>query len=196
MANNNLDNRKDILLLMLYSPGTNSEYNVPIVGRTRLVKMLFLFKQEALKQFVEYSKFNSDEYYDFIPWDFGPFSAEVYEDLRFFELRDFLFVKINNEDILSASTEEWFISFLTTNDQEAHNKFSKYEEVSFSLTKKGYNFVERELFMQLSPNQKNLLQYFRRKYESTPLRSILKHVYEKYPEYAKCSKIRNKIKVK
>ena len=37
-----INDRRDILLLFLYSPGKSSEPNQPIMGRTRLVKMLFL----------------------------------------------------------------------------------------------------------------------------------------------------------
>jgi len=46
-----ITNRRDILLLLLYSPGVSSQVNEPIAGRTRLVKMLFLFKKELLGQF-------------------------------------------------------------------------------------------------------------------------------------------------
>ena len=46
-----INNRRDILLLLLYSPGQYEEINRPIVGRTKLVKMLFLFLEEALKDF-------------------------------------------------------------------------------------------------------------------------------------------------
>jgi len=46
-----ITNRRDILLLLLYSPGVSSQVNERIAGRTRLVKMLFLFKKELLGQF-------------------------------------------------------------------------------------------------------------------------------------------------
>ena len=38
-----INNRKDILLLLLYSPGVTEKYNEPIKGRTRILKMLFIF---------------------------------------------------------------------------------------------------------------------------------------------------------
>jgi hypothetical protein len=34
---------KHILLLLLYSPGNSDHPNEPLVGRTRIIKMLFLF---------------------------------------------------------------------------------------------------------------------------------------------------------
>ena len=46
-----IDNRKDFLLLLLYSDGVSKALNEPVVGRTRLTKMLFLFKQEILAKF-------------------------------------------------------------------------------------------------------------------------------------------------
>ncbi len=35
---------KKLLLLLLYSPINGKKYNVPITGRTRLMKMVFLFE--------------------------------------------------------------------------------------------------------------------------------------------------------
>ena len=77
MTPNRIDNRRDIMLLLLYSPGVQNETNEPIVGRTRLVKMLFLFKTEALKHFRSGTALNESEFYQFFPWNFGPFSSQA-----------------------------------------------------------------------------------------------------------------------
>ena len=90
MTPKRIDNRRDILLLLLYSPGVQDETNEPIVGRTRLVKMLFLFKTEAFKHFRGGTALNESEFYQFFPWNFGPFSSQVYDDLTFFTLRGFI----------------------------------------------------------------------------------------------------------
>ncbi len=102
-----IDNRKDILLLMLYSSGVRDRVNEPIVGRTRLVKMLYLFKMEALPHFQQGTEITEDNFYEFHPWDFGPFSREVYDDINFFLLRGFIRSSISDEESLPESEAEW-----------------------------------------------------------------------------------------
>jgi hypothetical protein len=53
-----INNRRDVLLLLLYSPGKRGAINEPIVGRTRLVKMLFLFSKEGLPQYRKGTEIN------------------------------------------------------------------------------------------------------------------------------------------
>ena len=186
----NIDNRRDILLLLLYTPGNERIVNVPIIGRTRIVKMLFLFKEEEFKRFKQDIDLSEQDFYEFLPWYFGPFCADVYNDLRFFELRDFIRVNETKEETLSESAEEWAL-WLSSSDQNGdEEQFTEYEEVAFSLTNKGCKFVKLNLLPNLSNAQKKLLWSFRRKYEKTPLRAILKYVYETYPEQTKKSKIR------
>ena len=48
-------NSKDLLLSFLYSPGIDSKINEPIVGRTKLTKMMYLFEKELYSQFFEES---------------------------------------------------------------------------------------------------------------------------------------------
>ena len=65
-----------IQILLLQGEG-QQRYNKPVVGRTRLIKELFLLKKGyGLKQ-IEY---------EFIPYWYGPFSPEIYADLA--ELKD------------------------------------------------------------------------------------------------------------
>ena len=65
-----LNNRKDILLLLLYSPGKTGNPNEPIVGRTRLIKMLFLFKKEALAHFAHGTEISDENFYEFFCVEF------------------------------------------------------------------------------------------------------------------------------
>jgi hypothetical protein len=37
---------KDFLLALLYCPGKDSAENEPVIGRTKLTKMVFLFEKE------------------------------------------------------------------------------------------------------------------------------------------------------
>lgn len=189
----NINNRRDILLLLLYSPGKSPRPNQPIVGRTRLVKMLFLFKEEALKHFKKGTSIDEGNFYDFFAWNFGPFSSQVYDDLNFFELRGFIRKSESTEETIPESAAEWE-RWLSAGLPEADDEsYSEYEEQEFELTPKGEAFVENNLYGELSLKQQKLLQEFRARMESAPLRGILKYVYENYPELTERSEIREQV---
>lgn len=61
-----------ILLLLLQGEG-KQRYNKPVVGRTRLIKELFILKTAYGLKEMEY---------EFIPYWYGPFCPEVYADLQ------------------------------------------------------------------------------------------------------------------
>ena len=64
-----------IQLLLLQGEGKH-RYNKPVVGRTRLIKELFVLKMAYGLKDIEY---------EFIPYWYGPFCPEIYADLE--ELR-------------------------------------------------------------------------------------------------------------
>lgn len=187
-----INNRKDILLLLLYTPGRTEEPNEPIVGRTRLVKMLFLFKKEALPHFRKGTEINDENFYEFFPWDFGPFSNQVYDDLEFFELRGFIQRSGTKEETLPESAAEWQMWLSASNPDSALMQISEYEEEEFQLTAKGESFT-KSLYLALDPNQKNLLKSFRMRTASVPLRALLRYVYENYPDQTTRSQIREQV---
>jgi len=187
-----INNRKDILLLLLYTPGRADQPNEPIVGRTRLVKMLFLFKKEALPHFRKGTDINENNFYEFFPWDFGPFSNQVYDDLEFFELRDFIRRSGTKEETLPESAAEWQMWLSATNPDSAMTQLSEYEEEQFQLTETGESFA-KSLYLALDSSQKNLLRAFRTQTASVPLRALLRYVYENYPEQTTRSQIREQV---
>ena len=192
MGSKRIDNRRDILLLLLYSPGVLDEVNERIVGRTRLVKMLFLFKTEALQHFRSGTEINEDNFYHFFAWNFGPFSSQVYEDLTFFTLRGFIEAEDTLEDALPESAAEWHRWLTSSAPGEDDDSFVSYEEQQFRLTDKGVKFGA-QLFDVLSGTQKKLLKQFKERLNRMPLRAILRYVYEKYPHQIERSQIKEHV---
>ncbi len=185
-----IDNRKDILLLLLFSPGSSGQINEPITGRTRLVKMLFLFRKEIWKQFKGNIPLTEDNLYEFFPWNFGPFSSQIYDDITFFILRGFIEVTLVKDDVLTESAEEWNF-WLRTNGDDA--EISEYQEEEFRLSSpKGIDFAQG-LYSSLSENQKKILFEFKTRIVSTPLRALLRYVYRQYPDQTEKSRIKNDI---
>lgn len=184
-----INNRRDILLLLLYSPGQSEEINQPIAGRTKFVKMLFLFMKEALKAFKRGTEVTEENFYTFFPWYFGPFSSEIYDDLNFFELRGFIVNKTSDEETTPESAAEWALWLSSSSPDNEEEQYSEYQEEEFTLTPKGCKFVEKNLYPDLTRSQIKLLKEFRSRIEMVPLRAILKYVYEKYPSQTENSQI-------
>ncbi len=193
MPSPRINNRRDVMLLLLYSPGETEEPNEPIVGRTRLVKMLFLFKKEALRHFKRGTDINEDNFYDFFAWDFGPFSAQVYDDLMFFILRGFIHTSQSDEQALPESADEWEYWLNESGQYDEASAANVFEEEEFSLTRKGCRFTE-ELYAMLSSEQQELLKQFKNRMNKAGLRAILRYVYSQYEEMTGKSKIREKIR--
>ncbi len=187
-----IDNRKDILLLMLFSPGKEDSINEPINGRTRLTKMLYLFKKEALKKFRKGTKINEKNFYEFFAWNFGPFSRDVYDDLTFFELRGFIQKNATEGETYPEAAAEWDRWLDMSSSDTDDELLSEYDEAEFSLTTKGVEFTET-LYESLSIEQKKLLKTFKSKLVTSPLRAILQYVYSAYPESTTKSQIKEQV---
>jgi hypothetical protein len=192
MPTTKIDNRRDILLLLLYAPGKSGAINEPIIGRTRLVKMLFLFKQEAMKHFRAGSEITDDNFYQFFAWDFGPFSTQVYDDLTFFILRGFVNSTGADEEPLPESAAEWQEWISLSGAGQSGEEIDPYEDEAFNLTEKGVAFT-KPMYDSLSNAQRQLLQNFKVRLGAAPLRAILRYVYTTYPAMTAQSKIKEEV---
>ena len=100
-----------------------------------------------------------------------------YDDLMFFVLREFVKVKITNEEMIIEEAAEWNFWLKSSGMGSDVNEFN--EEI-FALTDKGIEFSEK-LFGTLSKNQKQILQEFKSRIQEIPLRALLRYVYKSYP---------------
>lgn len=185
---------KDLILLFLYVPGVENELCEPISGRTRFTKLIFIFKKEFYKRFKFDKYIEEDDLPNFYPYDFGPFSIEVFEDLEFLSQSGFIESNLMDDSGDATYAEsmeyEWWKEETEYNSRE----YSEYIEEEFRLTDEiGKKFIEEEgLYDQLSDNQKKVLSKFKKRFSNAPLNAILKYVYNKYPEMAEKSEIRDK----
>jgi hypothetical protein len=180
-----ITSRRDILLLLLFAPGREGVPNDPISGRTRLVKMLFLFKKEVLPEFRHGTEISEKNFYEFFPWDFGPFSSQVYDDIAFFQLRGFIESSAANQESVPEAVAEWDMWREST---EIQYEVDVYEEETFRLTTRGFDFA-KSMFDRLSGAQCRLITNFKKRLADAPLRAILRYVYRTYPDQAEKSKI-------
>jgi len=181
-------NSKDILMLLLYAKGATGLWGESIKGRIRLMKMVFLFNKEIRKYFNLGDNIPDAALPDFRPYDYGPFSDKVYQDLEL--LVDLGFVQVKkvdgNDEEESLESQYWQV----TTDLPGDDEDSGMDE--FLLTTMGKSFVKEEL-QWVRPEQWDGLNKFKNRCASITLNALLKYVYTKYPEMTTESKIRNKI---
>ena len=133
-----IKNSKDLILLLLYAPGPNGEPCEPIQGQTRLMKMLFLFKEEVSKKFNLGQVVEESAFPKFEAFDYGPYAGEVYADLEF--LVNYGFIEVRPEAGSQASEEERqeFDYWSATNDDDTGLDVSSVGR-EFCLTNRGAN---------------------------------------------------------
>ena len=183
-----VDSGMDVLLLLLYAKGETGKVNEPIRGITRLEKLMFLLNEEG-----GFHKYISD--YQFTPYDFGPFSSELWDDIE--TLKDESLGLVEKEEVSSS----YFIEI--SDAEKAIDEESELKEVSsdssqekkmevYRLTERGKK-VSEQLFNELTPEEQSALEMIKRKFNSISLFELIRYVYLKYPESTAYSKIRKDI---
>lgn len=132
----------------------------PIEGRTRLQKMVFVIQQNL----IESGEFHEDQLYEFFPYDYGPFSKELAEDID----------SMIEEGLLEENSIEF--------DEEGNIKYL------YSVKEDGERAVERERKEHEYENIFNLAKEVKRRFnENLSLPEVIDEVYEEYPRYAENS---------
>jgi len=185
---------KDLLLLLLYAP-TDSGEAEGIRGRTRLVKMVFLFWKELYDDFRFDREIDRRKLPRFYAWYYGPFSRDVYADIDFFVHIGFIQTKqCSGVEALREEAEEYLFWESEMDIAEAVPSVSEYSEEVIELTERGVGYVrDARLWSRLSSRQQRALSGFRCRLAHAPLFAILKYVYEKYPEMTRSSVIKDEV---
>ncbi|MCD2201377.1 SocA family protein [Halobacterium sp. KA-4] len=152
-----MNTRKMLPLALLYA---DEEHQID--GRTRFQKLIFLMQMEG-----NLNGLDPTDTYRFEPYDYGPFSSTLYDDLDSHIERG----------LIEDSKEEL--------DEE--DDIVKYE---YQLESDGQEFFEE----QVSENEfERIVQEAERiikEYGDIPLPELIDLVYSKYPDYAENSVLR------
>ncbi len=181
-------NGADFLLLLLYL--NNKE---PILGAIRLEKMMFLFNME-ITPLLKKKGLDADKLPEFIAYNFGPFSKDVYEQIELFKGIKFIQVtdlKATEEMVEVDDLEELPFANETTNKGYSLKVDGNYYK--YSILKTGERYVIEKILPYVNDEQKTLLEMFKRKITSLYPKQLLKYVYSKYPEYTTKSLIKNEV---
>lgn len=166
---------EDLLLLLISAEGPDGGAG-RLNGITRLEKLLFLADQETnVSSSVERP-------FTFRAYDYGPYSKAVYEGVDLLEQAGLL----REERVLEgASLDELEEDFAAGTDVR------EGVERRFVLTDAGQQVAD--LLQARNPDETESLARIKQQYGSMPLRTLIRFVYRKYPDFAKASKIRAEI---
>ncbi|UKI19908.1 MAG: hypothetical protein L6V89_01485 [Oscillospiraceae bacterium] len=187
MSNKKL-NGADYLLLLLYLDNKS-----PILGAIRLEKMMFLFNNEIAPRLKE-TGLDSDKLPEFIAYNFGPFSKDVYEQVELFKGIGFLRVTnlMAKEELIEADdweegpfSKELDYAGFQLNDEK---RYYKYQMLDL-----GADYVSKKICPELTAEQLAMLLQFKKKITSLSPKQILRYVYTKYPDFTSNSLIKNEV---
>jgi uncharacterized protein len=172
--------RTDVLLELLAAP-ISGVAPAPIVGTTRLQKLLFLAEQEASVKVTE------GEDFDFTPYKFGPVSKEIYDDLTKLENLDFISSRPVAEPS-EAERDEFGLSFDDLIGEE--ETADTLEERQYRITEKGKEWLAKR---NLPKAEVQGIRRVKGRYGSLSLSDLLHYVYSKYPKYTSASEIKDRV---
>ena len=116
----------DYLLLLLYINGKE-----PIKGSVRLTKMMFLFNEQIVPV-LKRNGLESEKLPEFIAYNYGPFSKDLYEQVDLFTGIGFMQVRdLNETEEMSGVdniVEKEFVDECYEDDEEtkSENSYSEY----------------------------------------------------------------------
>lgn len=179
----------DYLLALLYSDNKS-----PIKGSVRLTKMMYLFNKE-IKPIIEKKGGQCDKLPEFIPYNFGPFSKDLYEQIELFKGIGFISTKeVPSKEIMVEEVDDWeenpYIGEVL-NDEE-HLTFNKIY-VEYTIAAMGISYYENVIRKQLNSATIELLEQFKKKIVRISVKNLLYYVYSKYPEMTTNSLIKKEV---
>lgn len=165
----------DLILLLLRASQDERARLPGLHGITRLEKLLFLADRETqVRQWVE-------DAFEFKPYNFGPYSKDIYEAVEFLEEIDLLREERRREGETLDELEELDAA---VDQQEGIER-------SFYLTDKGKAVAD--LLASRHPEIASAMAQVQTKYGQLPLRRLIRDVYGRYPEMATESLIKDRL---
>ncbi|MCH8047190.1 MAG: hypothetical protein IID44_26100 [Planctomycetes bacterium] len=181
-----IENAMDLLIVLLYTPGTREQHAEPIDGITRIQKLMFLLSQGVgPRQLVREA-----ESCGFVSYKMGPYAPQIIRDL---------------EDLLSAGiVASKRLEYLLPDDgdnrdlaphdwERTRTKTKRVESLRYSLTADLGMNVGKELWKSLSSRERDDLARFKSFFNSLSLRQLLIFTYERYPDWTTESTIKEQL---
>lgn len=165
----------DVLLALLHARGASGKEDEPVLGITRLQKLLFLLWKEG--QFYK----TVPDLYNFKAYDFGPCMDDLYDDLEFTQSIGLVAVDESAEASEFDNGDE--VAFMRSLGLRMPKPKSRRD---YALTGTGVE-ASQDLFNDLSQQDIEAIESIKRRFNRMPFFDLLRYVYNKYPKFAEKS---------
>lgn len=174
----------DILISLLYAEGVHDNQSEPIEGITRLDKMLFLLSED------DDFKVIIQQGYNFEADNFGPFAAELFDDIEALKHENIIIITSSREpkNRVEVADEEKNIDPMEDDNPSDYD----FSVNVYQLTEQG-NRVGKLLWEGLTDIQRKKLVNLKKAWQTRPLSDLLHYVYSRYPKTTEKSKIKRQI---
>lgn len=169
----------DLMVLLLYA-----NEGKDIRGITKLEKLIYLLLKEG--SFEDYSDIIKE--YTYKPYDFGPYSEGVYDNIEALKSMNLLEVREEKFENFKEVVDGMIYKY---NEDEEYLPKQKTVEI-YKLNDRGKKVAEH-LEKTLTSNEKRNIEGIKDRYNEMSLKELLQYVYTKYPDSTVKSKIVNKI---
>lgn len=182
----------DYLLLLL-----DLDDRKPIVGAIRLMKMMFLFDKE-ISPIISKKGAKLDVMPEFVAYDFGPFSKDIYEQIELFQNLKFIKTDSVSTNDSTDELDDWETLYgEDIFDVELKDGYRKlnidYKSIKYAIEDRGHRYVEKMIIPELSKEVLELLLNFKKKLNSITTQQLLYYVYSRYEKYTTESKIKTRV---
>lgn len=194
--------RKLAILAMLAAPDARGAPSAPVVGATRLQKLIFLLDRSM-------PKISGDRLIKvdlaFEPQRFGPADVRIYQDLEFLEalhhIRRTPIGPSGERPGPEESTERALSFGYLMGDEEEAGLLAEAEDETFqySITETGLQLLNRLVASTDGRSRKTCDEVLSKAaetkamYGSWPLQRLLREVYSRFPEMTTASEIRERV---
>jgi hypothetical protein len=170
----------DAIVLLLGAPSRSNRVKGKIEGITRLEKLIFLLERETKSRewLTEDAKFDA--------YNFGPFSAKVYQAV---DLLSAASLVVDSGAIAENSEDTWEMNNVIG---EIPGGADQYSTRDFALTERGWRYYNA-LTSRLPPGAVEEITDLKDKFATLPLRQLIRYVYQRYDSFTKNSIIRDDI---
>jgi len=159
--------KPQLIALLLYVQGPKGQIGEEVVGKTRLMKLVFLLlKEVGLEE-------NISDDSSFEPYKYGPFDSDVYDSID--ALKELHVVKENPAEKREMKEDE------DEDEDESYDANTTFKLSDFGISK------VKELVERTPREVVDKIVKVKTIYGGMPLVELLHYVYSKHPDYARLS---------
>lgn len=168
----------DLLLGLLAVPGSRDIDGEEIRGITRLQKLLFLILME------DDFKDRIDTDFIYHPYNFGPYSSVLLSELEALRTAELVTMEKARLGSIMEMVDRTAV-LLEEGDEREEEKFLEI----YRITERGMRVWNGLVAKKFTPEEIKHIVSIKRRFNDMAVDDLIRHVYERYPDYTTRSKI-------